>query len=59
MDPMFMAMSYFRKRKFEECVEICTKLLAKNPYDQVCFFQCFGLIKRVLLHFYMIYLQHA
>ena len=30
-----MAMSYFRKRKFEECVEICTKLLAKNPYDQV------------------------
>ena len=37
MDPMFMAMSYFRKRKFEECIEICTKSLAKNPYDQVCF----------------------
>jgi len=29
-----MAMSYFRRRKFDECIEICTKILLKNPYDQ-------------------------
>lgn len=39
MDPLFLAYSYFRRRKYKECTEICTKLLEKNPYDQVtiCF----------------------
>lgn len=37
MDPMFLAMSFFRRRKFEECAEVCTQLLKKNPYDQVDF----------------------
>ena len=35
MDPLFLALSFFRRRKFEECSEICTQLLKKNPYDQV------------------------
>jgi len=35
MDPMFLAMSLCRRRKFEQCVEICTKILSENPYDQV------------------------
>lgn len=35
MDPLFQAMSFFRRRKFEQCVEITTDLLAKNPNDQV------------------------
>ena len=30
-----MAMSYFRRRKFDECIEVCSRLLTKNPYDQV------------------------
>lgn len=34
MDPMFLAYSYFRRRKFKESADICTKLLEKNPYDQ-------------------------
>ncbi|CAG5134856.1 unnamed protein product [Candidula unifasciata] len=34
MDPLFLAYSYFRRRKFKESVDICTKILAKNPYDQ-------------------------
>uniref|UniRef100_A0A4W3GTW3 Tetratricopeptide repeat domain 8 n=3 Tax=Callorhinchus milii TaxID=7868 RepID=A0A4W3GTW3_CALMI len=34
MDPLFMACSYFRRRKFQLCAEICTALLEKNPYDQ-------------------------
>lgn len=33
MDPMFMALSYFRRRKYEECADLCTMLLEKNPYD--------------------------
>nr|XP_039250365.1 tetratricopeptide repeat protein 8-like [Styela clava]XP_039250373.1 tetratricopeptide repeat protein 8-like [Styela clava]XP_039250382.1 tetratricopeptide repeat protein 8-like [Styela clava]XP_039255326.1 tetratricopeptide repeat protein 8-like [Styela clava]XP_039255327.1 tetratricopeptide repeat protein 8-like [Styela clava] len=34
MDPMFMALSYFRRRKYDECANLCTKMLEKNPYDQ-------------------------
>ena len=35
MDPLFLALSFHRRRKFEECAEVCTQLLKKNPYDQV------------------------
>ena len=35
MDPLFLAYSYFRRRKYEPCVDLCTQLLEKNPYDQV------------------------
>lgn len=34
MDPLFMAMSYFRRRKYEKCAELCSGVLEKNPYDQ-------------------------
>uniref|UniRef100_A0A3Q3E1R2 Tetratricopeptide repeat domain 8 n=1 Tax=Labrus bergylta TaxID=56723 RepID=A0A3Q3E1R2_9LABR len=34
MDPMFLAWSYFRRRKLQQCSEICTKILQENPYDQ-------------------------
>lgn len=35
MDPMFMAISYFRRRRFDDCIEVCSRMLQKNPYDQV------------------------
>ncbi|MPC39690.1 Tetratricopeptide repeat protein 8 [Portunus trituberculatus] len=35
MDPLFLALSCFRRRKFDRCIKICTELLSKNPYDQV------------------------
>lgn len=35
MDPLFQAMTFFRRRKFEQCVEITTTLLEKNANDQV------------------------
>lgn len=34
MDPLYLGYSYFRRRKFKEAVEICTKILENNPYDQ-------------------------
>lgn len=34
MDPMFYAISNFRRRKFKECAELCTSILEKSPYDQ-------------------------
>ena len=44
MDPLFLAMSFYRRRKFEECAEVCTQLLKKNPYDQVMLslYSCMG-----------------
>lgn len=38
MDPLFLAYSYYRRKKYEQCTEICTQLLEKNPYDQVTLF---------------------
>uniref|UniRef100_A0A3Q3L4B1 Tetratricopeptide repeat domain 8 n=1 Tax=Mastacembelus armatus TaxID=205130 RepID=A0A3Q3L4B1_9TELE len=34
MDPLFLAWSYFRRRKLQQCSDICTKILQDNPYDQ-------------------------
>uniref|UniRef100_H3AU47 Tetratricopeptide repeat domain 8 n=1 Tax=Latimeria chalumnae TaxID=7897 RepID=H3AU47_LATCH len=34
MDPLFLAWSYFRRRKFQPCSEICGQILETNPYDQ-------------------------
>ena len=38
MDPFWLANSKFRRRKFAECIEICSELLKKNPYDQAVWF---------------------
>ncbi|KAM9788103.1 tetratricopeptide repeat protein 8 isoform 1-T1 [Syngnathus typhle] len=34
MDPLFLACSYFRRRKLQQCSEICSKILQDSPYDQ-------------------------
>uniref|UniRef100_A0A6I8MY57 Tetratricopeptide repeat domain 8 n=1 Tax=Ornithorhynchus anatinus TaxID=9258 RepID=A0A6I8MY57_ORNAN len=34
MEPLVRAWSYFRRRRFQQCVELCTRLLEKSPYDQ-------------------------
>ena len=38
MDPVFLAMSKLRRRKFDDCAQICTELLAENPYDRAVWF---------------------
>lgn len=35
MDPLFLALSAFRRRQFQPCVELATQVLEKNPNDQV------------------------
>ena len=35
MDPLFQAISLFRRREFEGCADKCTEILAGHPYDQV------------------------
>uniref|UniRef100_A0A8C9W087 Tetratricopeptide repeat domain 8 n=1 Tax=Scleropages formosus TaxID=113540 RepID=A0A8C9W087_SCLFO len=34
MDPLFLAWSYFRRRKFQQCSDVCSKILQDSPYDQ-------------------------
>ncbi|CAB3366044.1 Hypothetical predicted protein [Cloeon dipterum] len=34
MDKLYLAHSYFKRHKYEECVDQCTQLLDKNPLDQ-------------------------
>lgn len=36
VDPFFMALLRSRQRRFVECIDVCTEILAVNPYDQVC-----------------------
>jgi hypothetical protein len=35
MDLLFQAISLFRRRQYEKCVEVASQLLEKNPNDQV------------------------
>jgi hypothetical protein len=35
VDPVYLALSKLRKRQFDGCIDICTRLLAENPLDQV------------------------
>ncbi|GLD98491.1 hypothetical protein PINS_up007188 [Pythium insidiosum] len=34
VDPFYMALLRARQRRFTECIDICTEILAQNPYDQ-------------------------
>jgi len=34
INPAFLALSRFRRRRYEECVEICSGILTENPYDK-------------------------
>ena len=33
MDPVFFALSRMRRRKFQECIDVCTHVLNYNPRD--------------------------
>ena len=35
LDPFYLALLYFRVNKIKEAHEECSRLLEKNPYDQV------------------------
>ena len=34
VDPLWLAQSRFRRRRFEDCVALCTEALQRNPYDE-------------------------
>jgi tetratricopeptide repeat protein 8 len=35
MNPVWLAQSRLRRRKFDACIGTCTSVLSSNPYDQV------------------------
>jgi hypothetical protein len=35
LNPIWFAQSKLRRRRFDECIDICTGVLQSNPYDQV------------------------
>merc|ERR1719486_569463 len=38
MDPLWLAQSKLRRRRFDDCIAICTDILVKNPYDKAAWF---------------------
>ena len=36
IDPVFLALQRFNRRQYDECIALCSELLANNPYDQAC-----------------------
>merc|ERR1719295_170662 len=38
MDSLWLAQSKLRRRRFDECIDICTEILTKNPYDKAAWF---------------------
>ena len=35
VDPLFYAQLKYQRRQFDACVDVCTELLNRNPYDRV------------------------
>ncbi len=47
MDPFFLATSRFNRQRYDECVDICTQMLDKNPYDQAAWLlKCKAITKK-------------
>ncbi|GIL88321.1 hypothetical protein Vretimale_15095 [Volvox reticuliferus] len=38
INPVWLAQSRLRRRKFDSCIEVCTSVLEKNPYDQAVWY---------------------
>ncbi|GFR50306.1 hypothetical protein Agub_g12497 [Astrephomene gubernaculifera] len=38
INPVWLAQSRLRRRKFDSCIELCTGILEKNPYDQAVWY---------------------
>ena len=38
LDPVFLAQHKFQQHKYEDCIALCTELLAANPYDQAVWY---------------------
>jgi tetratricopeptide repeat protein 8 len=38
MDPLWLAMSKFRRGKIEECISLCDEILSRTPSDQATWF---------------------
>jgi hypothetical protein len=36
LDPLFVAQSLLRRRKFQQCIELCDQVLQQNCLDKVC-----------------------
>ena len=34
LDPVYVALVMFRRREFDSCIDICTAILDRNPYDE-------------------------
>lgn len=34
MDPLYLALSLYRKRHFDKCIEVCTEILDNQPLDE-------------------------
>lgn len=47
MDPFFLAMSRYKRQRYDECIEICSEMLDRNPYDQAAWLlKCRALTKK-------------
>ena len=34
LSPIYLAVVHYQRKEFDECIEICSKVLDTNPYDE-------------------------
>ena len=34
LSPVYLAVVHYQRKEYDECIEICSKVLDKNPYDE-------------------------
>ena len=46
-DPVYLALSRYKRRKYDSTIDICTNILKNNPYDQaIWYLKCKSLINK-------------
>jgi hypothetical protein len=52
LDPVYIALVMFRRREYDTCVDICTGILDRNPYDEAVWsLKTRALTAQVLYHY--------
>ena len=34
LSPVYLAVVHYQRNEYDECIDICSKVLEKNPYDE-------------------------
>ena len=51
LSPVYLAVVHYQRNEYDECIDICSKVLEKNPYDEAVWsLKTRALTAQVMMH---------